>query len=874
MSTPQLELVLERLAGAGIDMRETGAGRWRGGCPACGKDDRLTVQTDLNGNVWAQCWSATCEPADILNALNLTWQQLTAPGEADAAGTGDDARFALFEEPLGLGDKIRPREQVPGGAELIYRGQSAVLFSERGHGKSSVATLLAVAAAAQGERVYYWDRENGRDLTGRRVEAILDAYPDWPDVRECAGGLLAYREYPRLNASWTPQDVARAFEGFGLVIYDSLREAIAQLGGNPDTEESISKFVALCVTPVLMKGGSVLVSDNVGHEATHRPKGSASKLDAIPQAFKVTAVRPFSEVSLGQIEIVCTRSRFGDLDRVWSMAIGAGTWELPCSRTENPDHRAAREIANAKSSLHRVAVEALRVRQPQGWKALAGHARDAGLRKRAIILKGWLEELAADPSRELPAHLRGVLPEDSGSLRRRELRGGSQQGFPHPTTLGVGSSKTGDVETVQNGSVLGRKDAPPRLIYLDTETTGLDPRADRLVLAGFAADDSDVVVLCHDSPGASRPQLALESVSADDREEIQRWLDLPSLFCGHNIGFDMHFLECAGYRIPDPSRWVDTVLVAHVAGERLPGQTALRRLTGKLIEAGQLPSDTLEPEHALNAWLRTARRDARKKGWRRPEKGDAPRELLDPYLAADVVSTRAVRAGTTAPASTVRRRCSSSSSAACRRSTPPSVVASRSTSTPLASCATAPRSTSPTCGRDCSSWPGHPFNLNAAKQIEAVLLERGATSQRRPAHAEGGHADVHRGTLPGSTTSSPRAARVPGGEEAERLRRGPLAARARRSAVRHFRQVGTETGRCPPAGRTCRTSRSPTCGCATRSAPAKARCWSAPTWTASSCACSPATRRAGRSSGRSRTGSTCTSRPPTRAGSTATRASG
>ena len=625
---PLFDRVMEHLAAAGTDMRPAGEARWRGDCPLCVKgDDRLVLEPRLDGNgVWLVCYGR-CAQQDVLNAIGLSWRDLRLSSGADTAGTSEDATFTLFEEPLGLNDEIRPREQVPGGAELVYRRQAAVLFSERGHGKSSVATLIAVAAAAQGERVYFWDRENGRDLTGRRVEAILDAYPDWPDVRECAGGSLIYKEYPRLSSSWSPQDIGHAFEGFGLVIYDSLREAIAQLGGNPDTEESISKFISLCVTPVLMKGGSVLVSDNTGHEATHRPKGSASKLDAIPQAFKVVAVKPFSEIQLGEIEMTCTRSRFGDLDRVWSMAIGGGTWELPHSRTENPDHRAAREITAAKSTLHRVSVEALRAKQPQGWKALTGLARDAGLRKRAIVLKRWLEELATDPSAGLVHTSEGYFLKAPGGSENGGSGGvpdrGSQQGFPHPTTLGVGGSEPGERNGAQNGAVHGSKISPPRLVYLDTETTGLDPRSDRLVLVGFAADDDDPVVLRHGDPGEARPQLALEPTADDDRAEIQRWLDLPAIFCGHNIGFDAHFLEASGYRIPDPSRWVDTVLVAHVAGERLPGQTALRRLTAKLIEAGQLSADTLEPEHALNAWLRTARRDARKNGW--SASGEGPR---------------------------------------------------------------------------------------------------------------------------------------------------------------------------------------------------------------------------------------------------------
>ena len=353
----------------------------------------------------------------------------------------------LFEEPLGLDGEDRPREEVPGGCELIYRGQSATLFSERGHGKSTVATLIGVAAAARGERVYYWDRENGRQLTGRRVASILDAYPDWPDVRERAGGSFVYREYPRLDPTIRPDEMAAAFEGFGLVVYDSLREAIAQLGGNPDTEEAISKFIGLCVTPILRQGGAVLVSDNVGHEATHRPKGSASKLDAIPQAFKVTCAEPFSEIMRGTVEIACTRSRFGDVDRTWTMDVGAGAWELPTvlsPRTPTTGPRGRSQTRRRCSSGR--SVQALEGSSSIGAKALIEKAREAGLRKRYAEVLEWLKDLVGEGVLEhsesgyrLPRESMSKDPSERGSedASRGGSQGGFPGGFPHVIPLGI-----------------------------------------------------------------------------------------------------------------------------------------------------------------------------------------------------------------------------------------------------------------------------------------------------------------------------------------------------------------------------------------------------------------------------------------------------
>ena len=94
MSTPQLELVLERVAAAGVDMRETGSDRWRGDCVACGGADRMTVGLDLNGGVYVKCYAAGCEPQHILGVLNLTWRDLRAQEEQQASDPLDVLRPA------------------------------------------------------------------------------------------------------------------------------------------------------------------------------------------------------------------------------------------------------------------------------------------------------------------------------------------------------------------------------------------------------------------------------------------------------------------------------------------------------------------------------------------------------------------------------------------------------------------------------------------------------------------------------------------------------------------------------------------------------------------------------------------------------------
>lgn len=163
------------------------------------------------------------------------------------------------------------------------------------------------------------------------------------------------------------------------------------------------------------------------------------------------------------------------------------------------------------------------------------------------------------------------------------------------------------------------------IVVLDTETTGLDPRVDRVVLVGALVGDH-VHTMRHDA----------------DRERIQRILDLPATFIAHNAKFDVAMLRHAGYTVPGWEHWVDTQLLAHTGGKRRG--LALRELTKQLIELGELPADTLEPEDRLKAWLSQARRHATKHDQPKPQIGHAPRDLLEPYLGADLRATAAVAA--------------------------------------------------------------------------------------------------------------------------------------------------------------------------------------------------------------------------------------
>jgi DNA polymerase I-like protein with 3'-5' exonuclease and polymerase domains len=247
------------------------------------------------------------------------------------------------------------------------------------------------------------------------------------------------------------------------------------------------------------------------------------------------------------------------------------------------------------------------------------------------------------------------------------------------------------------------------VIFIDCETSGLDCRADRLTAVGVAFDDGDPLVLRH----------------PDDRDLIQRVLELDDTYVAHNAPFDFGFLESSGYAVPGAEKWLDTVLVAHIGGERRPGQTRLDALQRRLVAAGELPAEIVEPEERIKAWLRTARRDAKKDGARRPEKGDAPPPILDAYLRADVASMRAAArywgalVDGQAGILELERACLPAIYAAERRGVPLDLGSARELRDRTAAHVQELRAR-------MFELAGRQFNVGSARQIEQALLDQGA----------------------------------------------------------------------------------------------------------------------------------------------------
>jgi hypothetical protein len=328
------------------------------------------------------------------------------PGQrADAAANGgapaavEAIRRALLDDPADLAAAMRgdrpARDMVPGSNGLVARGIAHTLFGARGSGKSFVMAVLGASMAHAGERVLVLDRENGDGVAAERFSCILDAHPEWEHVID--DGQFVGKHYPALDPRWNGADVAEALDGFTIVMFDSTREFLGQLGGGNNDDDAVTLLWNTAVTPLLRRGVAVLLADNTGHQHPGRPKGAGGKMDAAPQIYRVEPVSEFTPTLTGELRLTCTRSRFGDIDRTWIARLGDNVYEVPASDSQAPDAERYRH-ARAKRDAFRAAVE--RVLEPLSESLSANRLLDelkergAGVRRAKGL--AWLRDLVDD----------------------------------------------------------------------------------------------------------------------------------------------------------------------------------------------------------------------------------------------------------------------------------------------------------------------------------------------------------------------------------------------------------------------------------------------------------------------------------------------
>jgi hypothetical protein len=248
----------------------------------------------------------------------------------------------LLAKRVKVGEKVKagipPVSYVPGelAHRMIYAAGVTGLSGHPESGKSSLACCLALDAAAAGANVVYLDWENGWQDLGRRLEdmgadsELLDKRlcylpfpgpPDWPEYAEVARG------WP--DALW---------------VFDSTRGLLGSLGIKENDASEVGQAMNALVEFVVGRELPALLIDHVTKAedgSSGYARGSGDKLAAVQGQYYVKKVRDFSELEVGEIELVKWKARSGRLAARHRFAVGDGQGALTFNRLDTAASPAA-----------------------------------------------------------------------------------------------------------------------------------------------------------------------------------------------------------------------------------------------------------------------------------------------------------------------------------------------------------------------------------------------------------------------------------------------------------------------------------------------------------------------------------------------------
>ncbi len=253
--------------------------------------------------------------------------------ESEAQRGSFDERFRsrrvdLFER---LEQGIAPLDFLPASERMLVRGKRHLLPAPKKTGKSLGMLVHWVDMMLAGARVTILDRENGADLYAARLGTIADSRGLDETQRALVRSGLVYYEFPKIR-DYDKADLAEELADADLVVFDSQRRFLSDLGLEENDSDDYAEFAAATIDVLFEAGIATMILDNTGHQENGRARGSSAKEDLNEICFTLEAVEPYSERRAGRIRLRLEpgRSRFGN-EGTWDMVIGAGVfggWDL------------------------------------------------------------------------------------------------------------------------------------------------------------------------------------------------------------------------------------------------------------------------------------------------------------------------------------------------------------------------------------------------------------------------------------------------------------------------------------------------------------------------------------------------------------------
>ena len=288
----------------------------------------------------------------------------------------------------GMAEGIEPPEELEPG--VLLRGKVHQFYSGPGNGKTMTALYLVARCIKRGQKVVFFDMENGLRIVSERLKLLgvdpakVDehlVYLPAPNLPLTAESRLAYEE---LLDEEKPD----------LIVYDSWINFLASAGCDENVSNDIARWAVAYTHPARNRGITVVLLDHVPHDNSHA-RGSTRKKDEVDVQWKLHCTKPFDRDSVGEIVLHREKDREGWLPPSVRYSVGGGDKGFMFSRSDGTIEESAEGVLTERQKQ---ALDALKVFGHKGaryseWQrtsGLKGSTFDraiSALSARGLILK-------------------------------------------------------------------------------------------------------------------------------------------------------------------------------------------------------------------------------------------------------------------------------------------------------------------------------------------------------------------------------------------------------------------------------------------------------------------------------------------------------
>lgn len=251
----------------------------------------------------------------------------------------------VLGERVLLGKMIREGIEPPVHLEkdVLIEGAVHWLYGASESGKTWLALYLIKRQIEAGETVIYFDKENGPEIVGERLEE-LGCDPERLDEH------LIYREEPNLVLR---EDVQEAYTQLlddtrpVLMVFDSARGFLTSAGLEENSNDDLDKWYEFILKAARNRRVAVVVLDHIPKDGVSA-RGAGRKRDLADVMWSVKATLPFDQENTGTVRLTREKGRRGGLPEHVVFSVGggesgfvfersAGTFEPQVSRSELSD---------------------------------------------------------------------------------------------------------------------------------------------------------------------------------------------------------------------------------------------------------------------------------------------------------------------------------------------------------------------------------------------------------------------------------------------------------------------------------------------------------------------------------------------------------